>query len=294
MIHDSIKNIIYRKTKNKKNENSNIHLLGLMNIELNLTELCNRKCSFCPRNNSKIYPNQNLNMEVQTAINIKKHLIKNNYKNEISIAGFGEPLLNKNFLKILNIFSNSFFTELISNGDVLKKNNTLINRIFKTKIGMLTINCYDDKNQVIFFNEKLKSYKGRFRIKTLFDTGEKHLLDLYNFNNRGGSLYKQNSLKRECYLPFYKAFIDWNGDVRLCCNDWLRKHEVLGNVNKEDFSKIWNSEKLNFVRKNLIHKHRKKINPCNKCSINGKLIGKKSFESFKKKLNEVPSGFEPL
>ena len=72
----------------------------------------------------KIDPNQNLNMEFKTAINIKKNLIKNNYKNEIMIPGFGEPLLNKNFLKILNIFSNSFFTELISNGDVLKKNQT--------------------------------------------------------------------------------------------------------------------------------------------------------------------------
>ena len=28
--------------------------------------------------------------------------------------------------------------------------------------------------------------------------------------------------------------------------------------------------------------------------VDGKLIGKESFESFKKKLNEVPSGFEPL
>ena len=177
MIQNSLENIIYRKSKVDINKKlSNKFLLGLKNIELNITELCNRKCSFCPRNNPKIYPNKNLNMDIKTANNLKNSLLKNNYNEEISIAGFGEPLLNKNFFEILIIFSNYFFTEVITNGDFIRRNEYLISKIFKTKIGMLTINCYDNNDQVIFFKKKLKNYKGRFRIKILFDTGKKNYL----------------------------------------------------------------------------------------------------------------------
>ena len=35
-------------------------LPGLLTIEINITELCNRICSFCPRANPDIYPNNNL------------------------------------------------------------------------------------------------------------------------------------------------------------------------------------------------------------------------------------------
>ena len=33
-------------------------------IDLNPTELCNRTCSFCPRADSSLYPNQNLNISL--------------------------------------------------------------------------------------------------------------------------------------------------------------------------------------------------------------------------------------
>ena len=33
-------------------------------VELNTTELCNRKCPFCPRVDPKTYPNQNIHMDV--------------------------------------------------------------------------------------------------------------------------------------------------------------------------------------------------------------------------------------
>ena len=32
-----------------------------------------------------------------------------------------------------------------------------------------------------------------------------------------------------CYYPFYKLFVDWNGDVLFCSNDWGKEH-VVGNL----------------------------------------------------------------
>ena len=36
-------------------------------VELNVNELCNRTCIFCPRHDIKLYPNQNLHMDLNLA-----------------------------------------------------------------------------------------------------------------------------------------------------------------------------------------------------------------------------------
>ena len=39
-------------------------------VELNINEICNRKCPFCPRSEPDKYPNQNIHMDVALAENI--------------------------------------------------------------------------------------------------------------------------------------------------------------------------------------------------------------------------------
>ena len=43
-------------------------------IDLNITELCNRKCVFCPRIDDAVYPNQNLHMSTKLASKIAAEL----------------------------------------------------------------------------------------------------------------------------------------------------------------------------------------------------------------------------
>ena len=38
---------------------------SLLTVELNTTELCNRKCVFCPRVDPGVYPNRSLHLSVQ-------------------------------------------------------------------------------------------------------------------------------------------------------------------------------------------------------------------------------------
>ena len=45
-------------------------------IDINPTELCNRTCEFCPRFDPKIYPNQNLHMDIDIANKIREELEK--------------------------------------------------------------------------------------------------------------------------------------------------------------------------------------------------------------------------
>lgn len=44
-----------------------------------------------------------------------------------------------------------------------------------------------------------------------------------------------------CTIPFWRAWILWNGDMVLCCVDWERRH-VFGNVREASIGEIWNSE----------------------------------------------------
>jgi len=70
-------------------------------------------------------------------------------------------------------------------------------------------------------------------------------------------------------MPMYKAFIDWNGDVLLCCNDWARKQLPFGNVNKDTFSNIWMNQMFTRVRKTLLQGNRSRLSACQKCDTDG-------------------------
>ena len=102
-------------------------------------------------------------------------------------------------------------------------------------------------------------------------------------NNRGGNIdwlgfddSDVESLKgKPCHYPFYKLFVDWNGDVLFCSNDW-GKEIVVGNLVKEKLFDVWFSDKMYDIRKKL-SKGDRDFSPCKNCSVNGQLFGKESF-----------------
>jgi radical SAM protein with 4Fe4S-binding SPASM domain len=68
-----------------------------------------------------------------------------------------------------------------------------------------------------------------------------------------------------CSLPFYQMSILFNGDAVICCNDWNRM-TVVGNVTRNSIREIWNSEKLNKIRRHILDKNYKAIESCKGCS----------------------------
>jgi sulfatase maturation enzyme AslB (radical SAM superfamily) len=271
------KHIEYRNNRFTKVSISNPKLLGLATIEINPTELCNRTCSFCPRVNPLLYPNRNLNMTIETAQLIVEQLLDAEYNGDINITGFGEPLLNKDIVQICTIFSKHYHTELITNGDnILNGKITLQDLEF---LDLLIIDCYDGKEQVKKFKNLLKNKKNKFILRPHYDTGDPALINQYGFNNRGGLLYKKSN-SNPCYMPSYKGFIDWNGDVRLCCNDWSRKQLPFGNIHNNTFSKIWMNNNFVKLRQELYNGNRNFSNACETCDVCGTKVGKNSAELF--------------
>ena len=266
--------IDYRKKRLQQTNINNKKLLGLTAVEINPTELCNRTCSFCPRHDPLIYPNRNLNMSVDTAKLLCAQLLEADYTGDINITGFGEPLLNKDIVEICNLFSKHFHTEIITNGDNLINNKFLVTDF--SSLALVIVDCYDGKSQIDKVTSLFNDTPVNYLIRNHYDAPEVDAQESYGFNNRGGSLYKAETMHKPCYLPAYKAFVDWNGDVRLCCNDWFRLQDSFGNITEREFSNIWMSDAFATVRKELAIGNRNKYKPCQSCDVAGTLVGEES------------------
>ena len=263
-------------------------LSSLLTVEINTTELCNRKCVFCPRYDKDVYPNRNLNMTVETAGLIGKNLNINNYKGKISFSGFSENFINKKFVdivaKLREYLPDSLF-ECNTNGDFVTEN--YVQRLYNAGLNLLYINLYDGIDQIEKFDKIMKPFdKEKYKYRAHYSQADYGL----NLNNRGGSItwlgMDEQSVEelegKPCHYPFYKMFVDWNGDVIFCSNDCQKEIKV-GNMTKQTLEEVWLGEKLNIERRRLIKGDRSK-SPCNKCSVNGQLFGKPSFEILKKTL----------
>lgn len=278
----------HRKKQEKlhfSNVDTSNPLSSLLTVEINTTELCNRTCVFCPRHDKNVYPNRNLNMSLETAQAIADNLSLDNYKGKISYSGFSENLLNKKFADIIKILKEKLpetTAECNTNGDRLTPEYA--KQLFDSGLDILYINLYDGIDQIEKFDEIMKDIdKSKYKYRAHYSQADYGL----NINNRGGSITwlgldeeSVNELKGQpCHYPFYKMFVDWDGEVIFCANDWQKERKV-GNLAKHRLKDVWLGKDLNVIRKRLIKGDRSE-SPCNKCTVNGQLFGKPSFDILK-------------
>jgi radical SAM protein with 4Fe4S-binding SPASM domain len=237
-------------------------------VELNITELCNRTCSFCPR--AWDYPNQNLNMTLSIADLIAQQCI--GFTDNIHLVGRGEPLLHPEFLDIVRIFSKNFSVKIVTNGDKLYDYIDELDNILdlQSKNHTITICLYDDDNQYNHFKLLYSKYNDVKLYKT-YDTGNNLTDDTLAkqqwLTNRAGAM-PVNRLKNKnapCYLPVNRVYIDYDGSVNLCCHDWKYK-TVYGDIKKTSIATIWNNDLLNIKRK-LVAGDRSCTNECSNCDV---------------------------
>ncbi len=259
-------------------------LSALVAVEVNVTELCNRTCVFCPRAHG--YPNQNLHMKPEDADKIALDLGNSGFQGRISFSGFGEAILNKQFFSIISAFRfrlprNDIETN--TNGDRLDVQT--IQRLFAAGLSNIYVNLYDGPEQEEKFRGMFEEAgESRYILRPHWQ-GKEEDWGL-KLTNRAGSIKTINlvelnkPLNRPCFYPFYKMFIDWNGDCLICCNDWNREKK-LGNVFKTPISEIWDSEEMRSLREDLIVGDRSN-KPCNKCDADGMLHGRESVKVFEK------------
>lgn len=276
-----------QEQKHWNNRNSKSVLDSILTIEVNTTELCNRTCVFCPRHDPEVFPNRHLHMTPRGARIICENLSGHDYTftGKISFSGFGENTMNKQFPEIVHTFRKwlpNATLECNTNGDRL--NLDYANLLFDSGLDLLYINLYDGPEQMDHFNKMLNTIPDeKYKFRMHWSQADHGLI----LNNRSGVIdwvgIEDTDVKslqgKPCHYPFYKMFVDWNGDVLFCSNDWGREH-VVGNLMQDSLFNVWMSKPMKDIRKKLI-KGDRSGSPCNKCSVDGTLFGKPSFDIIK-------------
>jgi radical SAM protein with 4Fe4S-binding SPASM domain len=256
-------------------------------IELNINEICNRVCPFCPRADPTKYPNQNIHMSVELAKNIAEQLKSLDFNGIVNISGTGEPLLTKHIVDIVKQFGDrDIHTEIVTNGDMLVRRNgpELIKKLYSAGLRQFVISMYDGPEQVEAFNSLFNSCridKTQYSLRDRwYDASEDYGL-LYT--NRAGNIgfeflsdtAKQKLMesgKSACFYVHYSMMIDWNGDALLCCQDMYNRTVKFGNVKDKSLIDIWRDAKLMEFRNKLKNGDRSS-SPCNNCNANGQIFG---------------------
>ena len=287
--HDFLEHRREQEQKHWRKQGNELSPLdSILTVEINTTELCNRTCVFCPRHDPAVFPNRQLHLTVKGATTIAEELGENQYNGKISFSGFGENLLNPNFVEIIKEFRVNLpqaTIECNTNGDKLTPD--YIRRLYRAGLDLLYINLYDGIEQMEHFDKMMSEVRvkeDQYKYRMHWGDFEKHGLIL---NNRSGVMdwvgieeTDISSLKgKPCHYPFYKMFVDWNGDVLFCSNDWGREH-VVGNLLQQSLHDVWFSKPMTKIRKRLM-KGDRSHSPCNKCSVDGSLFGKPSFDLVK-------------
>ncbi len=250
-------------------------------LDINPTELCNRKCEFCPRGDSANYPNQNLHISLELCRKINDELQELNYKGAAVLSGYGEPMLHPELAEMVEILGNNIHLEIVTNGD--KITTPLLKQLFGNGLDVMVVSMYDGPHQI----EQFKSMFAEAGV-----TEEQYVLrDRWysidedygvRLTNRGGvatgGYQPEVDLYKPCHYPFYSMMLDWNGDVMLCVHDWNKKIRM-GNITLDSMLNVWQSKNFDKYR-SILKKGKRVLPPCSSCNTNGTLQGKNHFDAW--------------
>tara|TARA_E500000318_G_scaffold104400_3_gene110362 strand:- start:7462 stop:8241 length:780 start_codon:yes stop_codon:yes gene_type:complete len=227
-------------------------------IEINPTELCNLKCTFCPR--SSFYPNRNLHVDLRTIKKFKERVEEIDYQGVVSFTGRGEPTLHPQFDKIVDILlkNRKYKLKINTNGKNIEK---YLDQISQFEI--VHLNFYEDDWDGYY--KLVEKYKHFPNFNFYFKPPIPFELDLEDkYTNRAGSFVKQELDENFCDMIYEKLFIHWNGDFKICCQDWKTDYSF-GNIFTQSFKEyLYENEQLRSFR-NMLTEGRRDMKPCQSC-----------------------------
>ncbi len=253
-------------------------------IELSLIDVCNRACSFCPKSDESIAPNTHQKMQMVLIDKLVSDLKEVNFHGAFCLCGYGEPMLHKDYIKIVNKLGEVGGVEIITNGDLISKKTLL--QIYESKTTRLLISLYDGPEQLKKFRHLIKECKIPEDFVILRDRWYSDKVDYgVKLTNRVGTIEVGNQpnvinfKNQKCYYTAYQMLIDWNGDVFLCPQDWQRR-QSMGNIMQKSLFDIWTGSIMSKYRRSLL-KGERKLSPCNKCNADGMVYGVKHYSAWK-------------
>lgn len=201
-------------------------------IEIETCSLCNRHCSTCLRNN---YPDKSKTagwfeknfLEDYIIYNIIDQAEKMSFHGELGLQHYNEPLLDDRLIyfaeyaKKKNIFSK---ISICTNGDFL--NNDKVQQL-------------DGVVDEIIISADI--FSNIFKKTKIICIGSKHITTHFS-KNKNLQQKIQNSKSKSCNLCYQTMYINYAGDMLLCCEDLVGIFD-LGNIKTSSLEELWFSEK---------------------------------------------------
>lgn len=240
---------------------------SLQTIILNISNVCNYFCTFCPHGHGYLTPSGYSPFMLMRVIDELIRQTDGKFFGNFSLSGFGEPMLHPEIKTILDKLNQT------TGSTVLTTNGSKYEEMRDIHADQIDISIYGKKEDRFYSNLEVES-----KLPKNVTLKRQYLKNNTFFNNRAGSAGPIKDIPNTCcYITFMKLTIDVNGDILQCCSDWTRSH-VLGNLFKDNIWDIW-IDGLRRDRELLLSGKRRNTVLCSRCNSPGNLYGKE-FKDF--------------
>lgn len=247
-------------------------------IEIETHSACTRCCPWCLFG---AYPNLRPSgieyLDTIYITNILYDLRRNNYSGAIGLYSINEPLMDERIISgelirlCKEILGQHVVVTITTNGDLLTYK--IANHLFAHGLDHMKISCYEKDR----YKEMKRLFEKHFNISV---TDQTRYWNGGFESNRAGALRKSRLfIPNSCYYPFYRSAIGWDGEIRICYNDFLNNIKI-GNIKCYNFSDIMHTKENIEIRKN-IRTNRHNFFPCCNCNIN---VPQKKMDDFNNKI----------
>lgn len=255
---------------------------GLTNINIELTNKCNKSCWMCGRrkiekeNNFKDFYNDEISFDLLEKIStqVPEGIV-------IQLHNNGEPLLYPRFGDAVKLFKNNI-VNIVTNGKLLiEKYEEIVDNLDTLSISIFE-NDYEQSDQYDIISKFLEKKKDKKPYTTLRLIGnvEQEKYKILNtqiitrtlHSPMGSFNYRKSPTIPEvgiCLDFLNHLAINTKGDVSICVRFDPDGLGIIGNINNENLVDIWNSETRKTWKKSHVCGERNKIPLCSFCHFWG-------------------------
>lgn len=270
-------------------------------VQIEPSSICNFRCVFCFETDKSFTNKKNGFMGTMDLEMYKKIIDEIEGKvNFVTLASRGEPLVAKNFTKMLEYSSDKFLVlKINTNASLLDEDkcHTILSSGVKTVV--FSADAADEKlyarlrvngnlkktlaNIRMFKEIKEKNYKSskiitrvsgvKFNDEQKFSEMENlwgELVDQVAFvdYNPWENCYEKekNNIQEACSDLWRRMFIWWDGKVNPCDVDY-KSNLSPGKFPEISIKDSWNSDLYNKLRESHLNKKRDSFTPCKACSV---------------------------
>jgi radical SAM protein with 4Fe4S-binding SPASM domain len=290
-----------KKQVGKSGKSEGLH--APWSVQLELTEGCNRLCTFCGLNGIREAVGQPYHfMGIEVAELTAKQLAQLCPNARVEFAMHGEPTLHPEWEEIIGLFRrylpNTQF-QLTTNGRTWMRDKKSRNPVethamkaFDAGIDIVILDTYEPERTKL---QQLASEVSRVKVLDFYDecipqgispyynykrkitgliivmddigirSGESGSRTLMNHaGNAADQPIPDEPYSRTCTQPFREITVCYNGNVNICCMDWGHEY-TCGNVKERTLHSIWWGPEFTAARKFLQQKERG-FSPCDRCN----------------------------